>query len=88
MVQGMTPPVHNVLVLQECLDEQERICLYHQAAIFRIDRTNELHLSVKDDKIVVYLINEKDKGSIQHNRLRLRCTNLQPLVQTVLILQI
>jgi hypothetical protein len=38
--------------------------LYHQAAIFRIDRTNELHLSVKDDKIVVYLINEKDKGSI------------------------
>jgi hypothetical protein len=43
---------------------QERICLYHQAAIFRIDRTNELHLSVKDDKIVVYLINEKDKGSI------------------------
>jgi hypothetical protein len=44
---------------------QERICLYHQAAIFRIDRTNELHLSVKDDKIVVYLINEKDKGSIR-----------------------
>jgi hypothetical protein len=28
-------------------------------------RTNELHLSVKDDKIVVYLINEKDKGSIR-----------------------
>jgi hypothetical protein len=44
---------------------QEHICLYHQAAIFRIDGTNELHLSVKDDKIVVYLINEKDKGSIQ-----------------------
>ena len=44
---------------------QERICLYPQAAIFRIDETNELHLSVKDDKIVVYLINEKDKGSIQ-----------------------
>jgi hypothetical protein len=44
---------------------QERICLYHQAAIFRIDGTNELHLSVKDDKIVVYLINEKKKGLIQ-----------------------
>ena len=43
---------------------KERICLYHQAAIFRIDRTNELHLSVKDDKIVVYLINEKDKVSM------------------------
>ena len=44
---------------------QERICLYHQAAIFRIDITNELHLSVKDDKIVVYLINERNKGSIR-----------------------
>jgi uncharacterized protein YutE (UPF0331/DUF86 family) len=44
---------------------QERICLYHQAAIFCINETNELHLSVKDDKIVVYLKNEKEKGSIQ-----------------------
>jgi hypothetical protein len=44
---------------------KERICLYRQAAIFRIDGTNELHLSVKEDKIVVYLINEKEKGSIQ-----------------------
>jgi hypothetical protein len=44
---------------------QGRNCLYHQAAIFCINETNELHLSVKDDKIVVYLINEKDKDSIQ-----------------------
>jgi hypothetical protein len=44
---------------------QERMCLYHQAAIFYIDVMNELHLLVKDDKIVVYLINEKDKCSIR-----------------------
>jgi hypothetical protein len=44
---------------------QGRICLYHRAAIFCINETNELHLSVKDDKIIVYLINEKEKGSIQ-----------------------
>jgi hypothetical protein len=39
--------------------------LYPQAAIFRIDKSNELHLSVKDDKIYVYLRNEKGKGSIK-----------------------
>jgi hypothetical protein len=44
---------------------QKRICLYRQVAIFRIDGTNEFHLSVKEDKIIVYLINEKGKGSIQ-----------------------
>jgi hypothetical protein len=44
---------------------QKRMCLYHQAAIFCIDETNELHLSVKDDKIVVYLINEDHKRLIQ-----------------------
>jgi hypothetical protein len=46
-------------------ERHNQICLYHQAAIFCIDGTNELHLSVKDDKIVVYLINEDDKSLIQ-----------------------
>jgi hypothetical protein len=47
------------------LQERKKInCLYHQAAIFRIDKTNEFHLSAKDDKIVVYLINENNKDSI------------------------
>jgi hypothetical protein len=45
-------------------ERKNSICLYHQAAIFRIDKTNEFHLSAKDDKIVVYLINENNKDSI------------------------
>ena len=44
---------------------EQRICLYLQAAIFRIDESNELHLSVKDDKICVYLRNENGKDSIE-----------------------
>jgi hypothetical protein len=36
----------------------EGLCLYHQAAILCIDQANELHISVKDDKIIIYLINK------------------------------
>jgi hypothetical protein len=45
----------------------EGICLYHQAAILCIDELNELHLSVEEDKIFVYLINKKEKESIPQN---------------------
>jgi hypothetical protein len=51
----------NVWPLQK---RQGDICLYHQAAIFRLNKSNELHLSVKDDKIFVYLINETEKRLI------------------------
>ena len=37
------------------------ICLYHQAAIFCIDESNELLLQVKDGKVSVYLINKFTK---------------------------
>ena len=45
----------------------EDICLYHQAAILCIDELNELHLSVEDYKIFVYLINKEKKDSIPQN---------------------
>jgi hypothetical protein len=31
---------------------EEGVCLYHQAAILCIDRANNLHISVKDNKSV------------------------------------
>jgi hypothetical protein len=40
------------------------ICLYQQAAIFCIDKSNELHLQVKDGKVFVYLINTSTKYDI------------------------
>jgi hypothetical protein len=43
---------------------REGICLYHQAAILIIDKSNELHLQVKDGKVFVYLINEDEKCCI------------------------
>jgi hypothetical protein len=43
------------------------ICLYDQAAILSIDKSNELHLWVKDDKVYVYLINKVNKGLIVPN---------------------
>ena len=45
----------------------EGVCLYHQAAIFCIDRANELHISVKDNKIIIYLINKATKRFIPPN---------------------
>jgi hypothetical protein len=45
----------------------EGICLYHQAAILSIDRSNELHLLFEDDKVFVYLINKEEKGLIPPN---------------------
>ena len=52
----------NVWPLQK---REKRSCLYHQAALFRIDKQNELHLSVKDDKICVCLKNQMGKDSIK-----------------------
>jgi hypothetical protein len=43
------------------------ICLYHQAAIFCIDESNELHLLVKDGKVFVYIINKCPKSFIPPN---------------------
>ena len=45
----------------------EGICLYHQAAILRVDGSNELHLLVEDDKVFVYLINKVNKDLIPPN---------------------
>ena len=45
----------------------EGVCLYHQAAILCIDRGNELHISVKDNKIIIYLINKDRKCFISPN---------------------
>jgi hypothetical protein len=39
-------------------ETREGVCLYHQAAILCIDKENELHISVKDNKIIIYLINK------------------------------
>jgi hypothetical protein len=44
---------------------QEGVCLYHQAAILCIDGSNELHISVKDNKIIIYLINKDTKHFIK-----------------------
>jgi hypothetical protein len=41
--------------------------LYQQAAILCIDDLNELHLSVKDNKVFAYLINKEEKDSISQN---------------------
>jgi hypothetical protein len=54
----------NVWPLKET---SEGVCLYHQAAILCIDRVNELHISVKDNKIIIYLINKDKKGFISPN---------------------
>jgi hypothetical protein len=45
----------------------EGVCLYHQAAILCIDGSNELHISVKDNKIIIYLINKDAKRFIPPN---------------------
>jgi hypothetical protein len=45
----------------------EGLCLYHQAAILCIDQANELHISVKDDKIIIYLINKVTTRFISPN---------------------
>jgi hypothetical protein len=45
----------------------EGVCLYHQAAILCIDRANDLHISVKDNKIIIYLINKDTKRFIPPN---------------------
>jgi hypothetical protein len=45
-------------------ETSEGICLYHQAAILDIDKSNELHLQVKDGKVFVYLINTSTKYDI------------------------
>jgi hypothetical protein len=45
----------------------EDVCLYHQAVILCIDRANELHISVKDNKIIIYLINTDAKRFIPPN---------------------
>jgi hypothetical protein len=49
------------------LKETPDVCLYHQAAILCIDRVNELHISVKDNKIIIYLINKDTKQFISPN---------------------
>jgi hypothetical protein len=46
---------------------KDGICLYHQAAILRIDGSNDLHILLEDDKVFVYLINKKGKGIIPPN---------------------
>jgi hypothetical protein len=56
--------VMNVWPLKET---SEGVCLYHQAAILCIDRANELHISVKDNKIIIYLINKDTKRFIPPN---------------------
>ena len=55
----------NVWPLKEI--SEEGVCLYHQAAILCIDRVNELHISVKDNKIIIYLINKDSKRFISPN---------------------
>ena len=45
----------------------EGVCLYHQAAILCIDRANELHISMTDNKISIYLINKDTKHFIPPN---------------------
>jgi hypothetical protein len=54
----------NVWPLKETL---EGVCLYHQAAILCIDKANELHISVKDNKIIIYLINKDTTRFISPN---------------------
>ena len=54
----------NVWPLKET---KEGVCLYHQAAILCIDQTNELHISVKDNKIIIYLINKDTTRFISPN---------------------
>jgi hypothetical protein len=46
---------------------REGVCLYHQAAILCIDKANELHISVKDNKIIIYLINKDTTRFISPN---------------------
>jgi hypothetical protein len=43
------------------------ICLHYQAAILCIDESNELHILVEDDKVLVYLINKAAKLLISPN---------------------
>jgi hypothetical protein len=45
----------------------EGVCLYHQAAILCIDRKHDLHISVKDNKIIIYLIHKEAKDFISQN---------------------
>jgi hypothetical protein len=49
------------------METSEGVCLYHQAAILCIDRENELHISVKDNLIMIYLINKISKDFISPN---------------------
>ena len=48
-------------------ETREGVCLYHQAAILCIDKANELHISVKDNKIIIYLINKDTTRFISPN---------------------
>ena len=48
-------------------ETREGVCLYHQAAILCIDKASELHISVKDNKIIIYLINKVTKRFISPN---------------------
>ena len=41
--------------------------MYHQAAILCIDREHDLHISVKDNKIIIYLIHKDTKDFISPN---------------------
>ena len=45
----------------------EGVCLYHQAAILCIDGKHDLHISVKDNKIIIYLIHKEAKDFISQN---------------------
>jgi hypothetical protein len=49
------------------METPKGICLYHQAAILCIDGSNELHISVKDNKIIIYLIHKDTKDCISPN---------------------
>jgi hypothetical protein len=48
-------------------ETREGVCLYHQAAILCIDKASELHISVKDNKIIIYLINKDTTRFISPN---------------------
>jgi hypothetical protein len=48
-------------------EKREGVCLYHQAAILCIDKASELHISVKDNKIIIYLINKDTTRFISPN---------------------
>ena len=56
----------NVWPLRE-KTECTSICLHYQAAILCIDESNELHILVEDDKVLVYLINKAAKLLISPN---------------------